>query len=110
MMAGGIVLTSLAPVAMIVAAVGSIEKSSCQLDNDTYYGSGSSSITYRGGDCSRYDATIYGGLVAMVAFLGVGIPMIVIGAKREPARPAGTAAVTPWASTSSAGLSLRLRL
>jgi hypothetical protein len=102
MMVGGIVMTSLAPIAMFAAMIASLQKSSCQLDD---YGG---STSYHS-DCSAYDPTIYGSLVGMTVLLGVGIPMIVIGAKREPT-PAAAATLSPWVSPSTAGLSLRLKL
>jgi len=106
MMVGGIVITSLTPIAMIAAMVGAVEKTECQ-SRVVDYGSGDST-SYRTSSCSKYDTTIYGSLLLMTAMLGVGIPMIVVGAKREPARPA--AVVTPWVSPSTAGLALRLNL
>ena len=95
MMVGGIIMTSLAPVALLVAAAANNEQTSCELglivgDNT--------------GRCDDYDTRIYGGLVLGVALAGAGIPLIVIGAKKEPV----TARLTPWATAKSAGLGLRI--
>ena len=110
MMAAGIVLTSLTPVALLFTLMAAGSKASCGRNNDdaTAYQeeAGYDAIGHR--DCSVYDPALYGSLVSATVLLGVGIPMIVIGAKREPARPA--AAVTPWVAPSTAGLALRLTL
>jgi hypothetical protein len=100
MMVGGIVMTSLSSVAFAVALLGGLASSTC--DNYDYYGSASYSY-YR--DCN-YDGLIYGGLVTGLVLAGVGIPLIVTGAKREPR----TASVAPWATPNAGGLSLRLAL
>lgn len=111
MMAGGIVMTSLSPVALLVAAVGSLGKSLCEVDNsDARYSGSSASVSYRYKDCSGYDATIYGGLISAVVLVGVGVPLIVVGAKKEPVDPGVTATLQPWATPSTAGLSLRVNL
>lgn len=99
MMAGGIVMVSFVPIALLVAMVANLEQSACE--GGTYFsGSGST-------NCGRFDATIYGGLITSAVLLGAGIPMIVIGGKKEPV---GTARLTPWASPHGAGLGLRLDL
>jgi hypothetical protein len=111
MMAGGIVMTSLSPVALLVAAFGSLGKSLCEVDNgDAAYNGSSASVSYRYKDCSSYDTTIYGGLISAVVLVGVGVPLIVIGAKKEPVDPGATATLQPWAAPSTAGLSLRVDL
>ena len=103
MMAGGIVMVSFVPIALLVAWVASIEQSACE--HGTYYsGTG---IETAGVNCGRFDPTIYGGLLGAAALAGAGIPMIVIGGKREPL---GTARLAPWASPHGAGLGLRFDL
>jgi len=102
MMAGGIVMVSFVPIALLVAMVASIEQSACE--HGTYY---NGSIQTAGVNCGRYDPTIYGGLLGAAALAGAGIPMIVIGGKREPL---GTARLAPWASPHGAGLGLRFDL
>lgn len=105
MMAGGIVMVSLAPIAFIVSMVGSYQQSNCK--HRGVYDLTTSTRTYGDVDCSGYDAAIYGGVLTGVALLGVGIPLIVIGAKRKPL---GAASVSPWATPEAAGLRLRLVL
>ncbi|MES1184978.1 MAG: hypothetical protein ABUL60_14285 [Myxococcales bacterium] len=102
MMAGGIVMVSFAPIALLVVMVANIEQKACE--NGTYY---SGSRDAPGINCGRFDPTIYGGLVTAAALVGVGIPMIVIGGKKEPV---GTASLAPWASPHGAGLGLRFDL
>jgi hypothetical protein len=104
MMVGGIVMVSLAPLALIVAAAAAGQKSTCELADGIYTGSGYVSGT----QCDdRYDPTIYGGLISAVVLAGVGIPLIVIGSRREPIR---AAVVQPWATPEGGGLRLRLAL
>jgi len=101
-MAGGIVMVSFAPIALLVVMVANIEQNACE--NGTYYSGGRDAP---GTNCGRFDPTIYGGLVTAAALVGVGIPMIVIGGKKEPV---GTASLAPWASPHGAGLRLRFDL
>jgi hypothetical protein len=104
MMVGGIVMVSFVPIALLVSLVANAQQSSCE--SGGYYYSSGSSITVDD-NCDKYDKSIYGGAIVAVALLGAGIPMIAIGAKREPA---ATARITPWASPQAAGLKLRLDL
>jgi hypothetical protein len=103
MMVGGIVMTSFVPIALLAALVANAEQTNCESSN--YFGGGTLNP---GTNCEKYDATIYGGLGAAVLLAGVGIPMIVIGGKKEPAHRAAT--LTPWATPQAAGLGLRLDL
>jgi hypothetical protein len=97
MMVGGIVMTSLSPLALFAAAVASLRQDACEGLFDARADT----------DCSRYDKSIYGGLLVAGSLLAVGVPMIVIGGKKEPA---GSAAIGPWLSTRSAGIGLRVDL
>jgi S1-C subfamily serine protease len=102
MMAGGIVMVSFAPIALVVAAVGGSKKSACERID------GGDGGNY---DCSNYDASLYGGLLSAVALAAVGVPLIVIGAKRVPANEdKATARITPWATRRAAGIGLRVDL
>jgi hypothetical protein len=105
MMVGGIVMVSFVPIALLVSLVANAEQSACE--SSDYYYDGSSFSTYGGTDCDKYDKTIYGGAIVAVGLLGAGVPMIVIGAKREPA---AVARVTPWATPHAAGFKLRVDL
>jgi hypothetical protein len=54
---------------------------------------------------------LVGGLAIGGALAGVGIPLIVIGGRREPRQPAAaTATIGPWLTPQSAGLGLRFEL
>jgi S1-C subfamily serine protease len=104
MMVGGIVMTSLTPVALLVAVAGSANKTVCQSrasNSFDRYGSTSE-------DCSKHNGAIYGGLLMGAVLAGVGIPLIVVGAKKVPARP--TATLNPWLSPESAGLGVHVDL
>lgn len=107
MMVGGIVMVSFVPIALLVSLVANAEQSSCESGGYYFNSTGTSSSYGSFSNCDAYDKTIYGGAIAAVALLGAGVPMIVIGAKREPA---AVARVTPWATPQAAGLKLRLDL
>jgi hypothetical protein len=104
MMAGGIVMVSFVPIALLVSLVANAQQTACEAGDYYFDSSGSFQSSYS--SCDEYDPTIYGGVIAAVALLGAGIPMIVIGGKREPA----VARVSPWASPQAAGLKLSLDL
>jgi hypothetical protein len=87
-----------------VSLVANNQQNSCETGGYIYNGSGFSSDNYT--DCDRYDASIYGGAISALVLVGVGIPLIVIGGKREPAM----ARVSPWASPQAAGLKLNVDL
>jgi hypothetical protein len=96
MMVGGIVMLSLAPVAFLTAGIARLGKGFCDLDDD--YGCD-----------SDYDPTIYGALLTGVVFVGAGIPLVVIGAKKEPVEEeVAKAIVTPWLTPSAAGVAVRI--
>jgi hypothetical protein len=90
----GIVLTSIGTLALAVAVL-SGERQHCS------YTSGQTSCTTR----PNYEAWVATGLL-----LGAGIPMLAVGGQKVPNRPAPRAALTPWLSPYSAGLSLQLAL
>jgi hypothetical protein len=60
--------------------------------------------------CGKYESRLVGGLVTAVVLTGVGVPLIVIGNRKEPASPEKFATALPWVGPRSAGLSLRLDL
>jgi hypothetical protein len=100
MMAGGIVMVSLAPVALLVAGLSGLGKALCRVDD---YDSERT--------CSGYDPVIYSSLAGAFVLVGVGVPLLVIGAKKEPVdASAASAIIAPWATPTSGGLSLRLRM
>jgi hypothetical protein len=106
MMVGGIVMVSFVPVALIAAAVANNKQNACETGGFSFNFDDEGIQTYEGVDCTTYDKTIYGGLISAVVLAGVGIPLIVIGGKKEPA--AATATITPWATPRAAGLGLRV--
>lgn len=106
MMVGGIIMVSFAPIALIAAGVANAQQTACETGG--FYFDSDGVRTYDGQNCSAYDKTIYGGLIAGIALVGAGIPLIVIGGKKEPLGP--TATITPWATPRAAGLGLRLEM
>jgi hypothetical protein len=105
MMAVGIVMVSIGPIALLAAMVTSFNKADCESYDPIFDASGSSSS--RDSNCGRYNTPLYVSLLSGVGLIGAGIPMIVIGGKREPI---GTARLTPWASPHGGGLGLRVDL
>lgn len=101
MMAGGIVMISIAPVALLVALVASSNKSTCESGGVNF----SSTDGISKGNCSRYNGSIYGGAILGTALLGGGIPLVVIGGKKEPV---ATAQLSGWAEPHGGGAGLRL--
>lgn len=87
MLAGGIVLTSLAPIVFYAGVL----TNSCGFDSS----------------CDNDQALLAVSLTSLV-MLGVGIPLIVAGAKRET--PKAQVTLAPWVSTEQAGLQLHLSL
>jgi len=71
MMTAGIVITSLAPVGLIVTSLGYL---SC-VSLDGSEGSGRRTC---------HSEVMLGGLIATAAAVAVGVPVIVVGARREP--------------------------
>jgi len=100
MMVGGIVMTSLAPVAVAVASFAWLGEEFCNVDGDP------AEPQQR---CD-YDSVIYGSLLTAAALVGAGVPLIVIGAKKEPEAPEATATITPWATRTAVGVGLRVSM
>jgi len=97
-MAGGIVLTSLGGVSGLISLVAINANGACN-DMATFSGSAQ--------DCDGMETTAIVSGIAFVVLVGVGIPMIVIGAERVPDESATPRVVlSPWASSRSGGLSL----
>jgi hypothetical protein len=85
----GIVITSLAPIGLLVTSVGLL----CGL-----------TVTGPNSGCGD---VIIGGLVTTAIFTGVGVPLIVVGAKRDPV---AIGRIAPWVTPRAAGVSLRFDL
>jgi hypothetical protein len=101
MMAGGIVMLALVPIALIVALNASSAKGTCN-----GYGA-FGNVSGGGTNCGRYDTPLYGGLIVAAGLTAGGIPLYAIGSKKEPMT---TALISPWATPTSGGLALRLDL
>jgi hypothetical protein len=110
MMAGGIVMVSFVPIALLVSLVANAQQTVCEV-GDYQYGYDENGVYGRistaGSGCDDYDKTIYGGLISAAVLAGVGIPLIVIGAKKEPVNQV-EARITPWATPHGAGVGLRI--
>jgi hypothetical protein len=96
MMAGGIVMVSLAPVALVVAGFSALGKGLCSIDNENSR------------SCDGYDTVTFGALITALGLVGAGVPLLVIGAQKEPVPPAGTATISPWVTPTAAGIGLRI--
>jgi hypothetical protein len=83
MMVTGIVITSFAPIGLILAA---------------------------GGAISGQSALFVGGFAGGGVACGVGLPLMIIGGRHEHPRPAVTARITPWLTPQGAGFGLRFEL
>lgn len=105
MMATGITMLALAPVAAIVSLVAAVQKAGC---NVVDAGTEELGFNYDDG-CDDYDPTIYGFAIGSVALVGVGIPLTVIGAKTETVPPGESAVLSPWVTPRGAGMTLRVR-
>jgi hypothetical protein len=92
MMVGGIIITGLAVIPLNIAFLGSLSCSQGE-SNSAQLCDGSGYVT--------------GGLIVASVLLAVGIPLTIVGSKREAAP---SARFTPWATPQSAGLGLRLEL
>lgn len=102
MMAAGIVMVSISPIPLIAGLLYSATGAVCRGSDRAIDGSNDR-------DCSHYGtATIVYTSTALV-LIGVGVPLIVIGAKRVPERDPEVA-VLPYATPEGAGLRLRLQL
>jgi len=104
-MTTGIVLTSAAlPLGLMGAYLSDQAYTDCLNDRPaTEFGPSD------GNDCknSKEARNVVIGIVA-ITMLGVGIPLIVYGAKKVPLEPRAT--ITPWASARAAGATFRLTL
>jgi hypothetical protein len=97
MMVVGIIMTSIGPIPLFMSMAYSLGNVGCSgnsaYDDNSY--------------CRNNDTAVYGTMLLGLGLIGGGVPMIVIGAKRDPV---ATARVTPWASPRAAGLNLRFDL
>jgi hypothetical protein len=110
MLAGGIVMVSFAPIALLVAGVATTQQSQCERGGEYRRGYDDSGVyqTVRlpPVGCDDYDKTIYASLVSAVVLGGGGITFIIVGSKKVPV----TGRITPWTTANSAGLGLRVDL
>jgi hypothetical protein len=109
----GIVMVSLAPVALLGALVAKNAQDRCDSDLARDYPSHvlPTSERYREDDCNAYSVPFYTLSIGGAVLAAGGIPLIVYGGKALPT-PGRTARVQlqPWASQTSGGLRLRLDL
>jgi hypothetical protein len=109
-MTTGIVLTSAAlPIALMAAFVSDKAYQDCISDLPANHVLVTAEQAERGNDCrSSQKFRAYAIAGTAIAMIGVGIPLIVYGAKKVP--NAEQAMLTPWLSPTSAGAILRLPL
>ena len=96
MMVGGIVMVSLAPFAVLASVVGGLGKVTC----------GTASASGGGSRCDGYAWALYGGMVGTLVLVGVGVPLAMAGAEKEPVK----ITASPWLSASTSGLQLRIEM
>lgn len=101
MMTAGILMTALAGGALLVAGGAFLDAAFCS--------SGALFGKARSKSCNN-DGVIYGSLLTAGGLVAAGVPLIVIGARREPAKLEATAAFTPWAMPTSVGVGLRISM
>lgn len=115
LMVTGIILSSVAPVALLAA----LAARNSQIDCDdalarTYPDHVVPAYArYEVERCDDYTTTMYAFGIAGGVMLAAGVPMIFYGARMVPnpaAAPAPRASLTPWATPQSGGLRLRLSL
>jgi hypothetical protein len=109
----GIVLLSVAPVALLasLAAKNAQDKCDEQLQNDYPGHMLPTSERYRVEKCNDYSIPVYVFGIGGAVFAAAGIPLIVYGARKEPGPPqSGSVHLLPWASPQSGGVKLRLTL
>jgi hypothetical protein len=111
MMVTGIVMISIAPLALLGALAANNSQDSCDesLENDYPDHMVPTSQKYRLERCDSYTVPLYVLGIGGAVLAAAGIPMIIYGAKTVPAKKASLQ-IAPWASTNSGGLKLRLDL
>ena len=100
-MALGIVMTSVGPLLLAVAALNHSHECCADGRDPTEV------------DCeTRTEPSTYALAISGAVFIGGGIPLIVYGAKRVPGAgtPPARASLMPWATPNAAGVRLRLEL
>lgn len=109
----GIVMLSVAPVALLasLAAKNAQDKCDEQLQNDYPGHMLPTSERYRVEKCNDYSVPVYMFGIGGAVLAAAGIPLIVYGAQKEPGPPqSGSVHLLPWASPQSGGVKLRLTL
>jgi hypothetical protein len=112
-MIGGIVMVSVAPIALLgaLAAKNAQEKCDTNLERDYPDHRLPPSERYREDECNDYSVPLYLFGIGGAVLAAAGIPLIIYGAKSMPSSPPrASLRVLPWAGPSSSGLRLRLDL
>jgi hypothetical protein len=111
-MIGGIVMVSIAPLALLGALAARNAQVECDenLERDYPDHVVPTSQSYRLERCDGYSTPLYvlgiGGAVLAVA----GVPLIIYGARTAPSSQQASLRIDPWASRTSGGVRLRLDL
>ena len=100
MMAAGIVIVSIAPIPLFMGALYALDGLGCGSGYDEPYER----------DCSEHSGEAAALTLMSLAMVGIGVPLIVMGAKRVPAKQPWQAAVLPFATPGGAGIGLRFKL
>lgn len=111
-MVTGIVLVSVAPIALLgaMAAKNSQDKCDEELQNQYPGHILPTSERYRAERCDDYSLPVYVLGIGGALLGAAGIPLIIYGAPRVPIEKTGRLQLAPWVNAQSGGLRLRLTL
>lgn len=111
-MTAGVFMVSIAPFALIGAAVARNSQSDCDAAIDRDYPDHRlpTSQKFRVDQCNGYSTPIYVLAIGGGALAAAGIPLIIYGARRVPTHASASLQLLPWAGRQSGGLGLRLEL
>lgn len=111
-MTAGVFMVSVAPFALIGAAVARNSQSDCDAAIDRDYPDHHlpTSQKFRVEQCNGYSTPIYVLAIGGSVLAAAGIPLIIYGARRVPTHASASLQLLPWAGRQSGGLGLRLEL
>lgn len=111
-MVAGIVMVSIAPIALLGALSANSSQEKCDEDLQNQYPGHilPESERYRAERCDDYSTSVYVLGIGSAVLAVAGIPLIIYGARSEPVPKAARVQLAPWASTQSGGLRLKLSL
>lgn len=103
MMAAGIVMVSISPIPLFAGMIYSLGGTVCRGSDRAIDGEGDD-------DCGHYRTAALVYTFTSLALVGAGVPLIVIGAKRVPAKQSWQTAILPYATPDGVGIGMRLTM